>query len=196
MNNKHIKIIVTGDGSVGKTSMLLRYTDDKFQDNYEATVFDSYSVQVRVDNVTYTLDLTDTAGQEDYDAMRPLTYSSADIFLLCFESTNPDSLENLKNKWIPEKNEKNKDKPFIIVGTKVDLRDDESKVKALLQTTGKSPIYAADMEDMQSEFPGCIKILECSAKSATGVKEVFDEAVRHVILDRIMKERKRKCTIS
>lgn len=194
--SKHIKIIVTGDGSVGKTSMLLRYTDDKFMENYEATVFDSYSVQVRVDQITYTLDLTDTAGQEDYDAMRPLTYSSADVFLLCFDTLNPDSLENLKTKWIPEKDERNKDTPFIIVGTKTDLREDKSKVEALLNKTGKSPIQAVDLEGKESDYAGCIKIMECSAKSGIGVKQIFDEAVRYVILDRLKKERKKKCIIS
>lgn len=50
----------------------------------------------------YTLGLFDTAGQEDYDRLRPLSYPQTDVFLVCFSVTSPASFENVKEKWFPE----------------------------------------------------------------------------------------------
>ena len=75
--------------------------------------------------------LWDTAGQEDYDRLRPLSYPQTDAFVVCFAVISPKSLENTKSKWVPEIKHHCPGVPFILVGTKVDLLGDSEFVAAL-----------------------------------------------------------------
>ena len=69
-----------------------------------------------MDQTPYLLELVDTAGQEDYDRLRPLSYNNADIFLVCYSVVIPSSLTNVKEKWIPELKEHSSETPYILVG--------------------------------------------------------------------------------
>jgi len=188
-----IKIVVTGDGMVGKTSMLYRYTKDEFSEAHEATVFDSYSVQVQVDNVTWDLCFFDTAGQEDYDQLRPLTYGKADMFVLCYNCMRPEGIDNLKSKWLPEKDAHNKDSPYVVVGTKTDLRNDAQACKDLLSSSGKTPVHCEDVD--ATPFAGCKKIMECSAKTGDGVNDVFNQIIQAAVRAKIGGGKDKKCEI-
>ncbi|KAG5666582.1 hypothetical protein PVAND_014600 [Polypedilum vanderplanki] len=170
-----IKCVVVGDGAVGKTCLLISYTTNKFPSEYVPTVFDNYAVTVMIGNEPYTLGLFDTAGQEDYDRLRPLSYPQTDVFLVCFSVVSPSSFENVKEKWVPEIRHYGKKTPFILVGTQVDLREDINILDKLAKNKQK-PISTDQAERLGKELK-CAKYIECSALTQKGLKDVFDEAI-------------------
>uniref|UniRef100_A0A3Q2Q0E2 Uncharacterized protein n=1 Tax=Fundulus heteroclitus TaxID=8078 RepID=A0A3Q2Q0E2_FUNHE len=80
-------LVIVGDGSCGKTRLLIVFTTDKVPEVYVPTVFDNHVADIEVQ-----LALWDTAGQEDYDRLRPLSYPNTDVVLMCFSVDNRDSL--------------------------------------------------------------------------------------------------------
>ncbi|GAT24101.1 cell division control protein 42 [Aspergillus luchuensis] len=123
----------------------------------------------------YTLGLFDTAGQEDYDRLRPLSYPQTDVFLVCFSVTSPASFENVREKWFPEVHHHCPGVPCLIVGTQTDLRDDPA-VREKLSRQKMQPIRKEDGDRMAKEL-GAVKYVECSALTQYKLKDVFDEAI-------------------
>jgi Ras-related C3 botulinum toxin substrate 1 len=134
-----VKSVVVGDGAVGKTCLLISYTSGLFPMDYVPTIFDNYSKNHMVDGRIVNLGLWDTAGQEDYDRLRPLSYPDTDVFLMCFSIVNPTSFFNIKEKWYPEINHHCPGKPIILVGTQMDLRDN-TEVILTLKKSKQAPI--------------------------------------------------------
>ena len=189
---QNIKCVVVGDGAVGKTCLLISYTTNAFPEEYVPTVFDNYSANVMVDGKAINLGLWDTAGQEDYDRLRPLSYPSTDVFLVTYSIISPHSFDNVKSKWWPEIQHHAPGVPIVLVGTKSDLREDAGTISQL-ESQGLSMVTEAAAEGMRQEI-GAKKALVCSAMTQDGLKNVFDEAIR-AALDKPKPVKKGPCTI-
>jgi len=163
-----VKIMVVGDPSVGKTCMLISYTTNSFPGEYVPTVFDNYTANAIVEGHPINLGLWDTAGSEDYNTLRPLSYPGTDVFIICFNLVDMETFNNVKTKWHPEVQHHNPKTPFILVGTKLDLREkSDSSV-------------SSDLGEKLSKEIGASKYLECSALSQQNLPQVFEEAVKTV----------------
>lgn len=157
-----------------------------------------------VDGKPISLGLWDTAGQEDYDRLRPLSYPQTDVFLVCFSIVSPPSFDNVTAKvsgiileqyaglstyhmhqWFPEIDHHAPNVPIILVGTKLDLREDPATREALRQKR-MEPINWERANEVRKQI-GAVKYVECSALTQRGLKTVFDEAIRYVdVNDAIM----------
>jgi len=164
------KLVVVGDGGVGKTCLLIAYTTGAFPGEYIPTVFDIYNATVMVKGRRLNVGLWDTAGQEDYDRLRPLSYPQTDVFLICFDVADRHSFENVRTKWQPELAHHAPGVPFVVVGCKLDLRDEN---KAAVGTHEAVAL---------AEKLGAASYHECSAKTQTGVKHLFDSAHRVMLV--------------
>ncbi|CDY59407.1 BnaC01g42410D [Brassica napus] len=164
--SRFVKCVTVGDGAVGKTCLLISYTSNTFPTDYVPTVFDNFSANVVVNGATVNLGLWDTAGQEDYNRLRPLSYRGADVFILAFSLISKASYENVSKKWIPELKHYAPGVPIILVGSKLDLRDDKQ---------------------FFIDHPGAHLFT-----SNANVKAVFDAAIRVVLQPPKQKKKKSK----
>lgn len=187
-----VKCVIVGDGAVGKTCMLISYTTDRFPTEYVPTVFDNYQASIMVDKKPISLGLWDTAGQEDYDRLRPLSYPNTDVFLICYSTISKHSLENVSTKWKPELYRHCPHTPFIMVGTKIDIRNDEKLLKKNIK-----PIMIEEATIVKNKI-GAVGLIECSAKTQDNLKMVFDEAIKIALKNRremYKNHKKKKCII-
>ncbi|KAA0202479.1 hypothetical protein HAZT_HAZT005387 [Hyalella azteca] len=179
---------------------MISYTTNAFPGEYIPTVFDNYSANVMVDGKPINLGLWDTAGQEDYDRLRPLSYPQTDVFLICFSLVNPASFENVRAKWYPEVRHHCPSTPIILVGTKLDLRDDKDTLEKLkdkkLQPISYPQVKRVNFQGLSmAKEVGAVKYLECSALTQKGLKTVFDEAIRAVLCPVPRAKPKRRCVL-
>lgn len=172
----NVKCVVVGDGAVGKTCLLISFANDSFPEDYIPTVFDNFNANVSYEGRTVSLGLWDTAGQEEYDRLRPLSYPGTDVFLLCFSLVSPASYENIKSKWAKEIHHHAPNKPILLVGTKLDMREDKATVDKMLEKQ-ISPITTEQGKELKDLIKAEL-YMECSAKTQAGLKEVFEEAIK------------------
>ena len=137
------------------------------------------------------LALWDTAGQEDYDRLRPLSYPDTDVILMCFSIDSPDSLENIPEKWTPEVRHFCPNVPIILVGNKKDLRNDENTKRELMKMK-QEPVRPEEGRAMAEKI-NAYSYLECSAKTKEGVREVFETATRAALQTK--KKKKGGCIV-
>ncbi|XP_065920342.1 ras-related C3 botulinum toxin substrate 1-like isoform X2 [Dysidea avara] len=148
----NIKLVVVGDGS------------------------ENFCVNITVEDKSINLGLFDAAGQENYDKLRPLSYPQTDVCLMCFSLVDPNSFENIKELWHPEIRHHCPNTPVVLVGTKLDLKNDKETIETLKQNK-MTPISYSQGLELMNEI-GAVKYLECSALTQQGLGKVFDDAVR------------------
>ncbi|KAH8337739.1 hypothetical protein KR067_000731 [Drosophila pandora] len=204
------KLVIVGDGACGKTCLLIVFSKDQFPEVYVPTVFENYVADIEVDGKQVELALWDTAGQEDYDRLRPLSYPDTDVILMCFSVDSPDSLENIPEKWTPEVSRTRvsivflnltnnslqvkhfcPNVPIILVGNKKDLRNDPNTIRDLAKMK-QEPVKPQEGRAMAEKI-NAFAYLECSAKSKEGVRDVFETATRAAL--QVKKRKKTRCLL-
>ncbi|KAJ7220077.1 P-loop containing nucleoside triphosphate hydrolase protein [Mycena pura] len=172
-----IKLVVVGDGGVGKMSMLISYTSNSFPFDYLPSVFESYAATVNVGGTLYTFMIFDTMGQPEYDHLRPLSYPQTDVFLVCFSVNSPESFENVREKWFLEVNHHCPSVPCI---------DKLAKRRLQPMTTEQGRRLALELE--------AARYVECSALTQEGLKDIFDQVIV-AALEPPVDNRKRHCVV-
>lgn len=167
------KIVLVGDGACGKTCLLEVFRKDRFPEEYVPTVVDNFVKTVRFDtNKVVSLALWDTAGQENYDTIRPLSYRDTDLVLLCYTIENPKNFPNISEKWLMEIKNYCPTAGYFLVGLKRDLRYDDGVDEATLISEEDGKAMAAQIH--------AEKFIECSARTRENVDTVFIEAARYI----------------
>ncbi|MFX1296006.1 MAG: GTP-binding protein [Promethearchaeota archaeon] len=167
------KIIIVGDGGVGKTAISVRFAEGVFHEDYKMTIgvdFSIKSIDIPINGKTYRIKLQiwDTGGQERFSYTRPLYYKGASGGLIVFDLTNRKSFENL-NRWFVEVKDVCLSIPLILVGNKSDLPD--------------RAISLAECETIAKERN--ITYFESSAKSGQSIDSIFKNLGKTIIMKEI-----------
>lgn len=178
------KLVVVGAGGVGKSALTIQLIQNHFVDEYDPTIEDSYRKQVVIDGETCLLDILDTAGQEEYSAMRDQYMRTGEGFLLVFAVNNTKSFEDISLYREQIKRVKDADDiAMVLVGNKCDL---PARTVNTRQAAELAKNYG-------------IPFIETSAKTRMGVDDAFYTLVREIRKDRERKlkdkhkSKKRRC---
>ncbi|EEB13748.1 ral, putative [Pediculus humanus corporis] len=160
------KVIMVGSGGVGKSALTLQFMYDEFVEDYEPTKADSYRKKVVLDAENVQIDILDTAGQEDYAAIRDNYFRSGEGFLFVFSITEEDSFQatqDFREQILRVKNEESI--PFLLVGNKCDLED-------------KRKVSYAEAKNRADQWG--VPYVETSAKTRENVDKVFFDLMREI----------------
>lgn len=160
------KVIMVGSGGVGKSALTLQFMYDEFVEDYEPTKADSYRKKILLDGEEVQIDILDTAGQEDYAAIRDNYFRSGEGFLCIFSITEDESFQatqEFREQILRVKNDDNI--PFLLVGNKCDL---EEKRKVTFQ------------EGLDRANKWGVPYVETSAKTREHVDKVFYDLMREI----------------
>lgn len=160
------KVIMVGSGGVGKSALTLQFMYDEFVEDYEPTKADSYRKKVVLDGEEVQIDILDTAGQEDYAAIRDNYFRSGEGFLCVFSITEAESFQataEFREQILRVKSDENI--PFLLVGNKADLEE-------------KRQVSLADAQARARQWN--IPYVETSAKTRANVDKVFFDLMREI----------------
>ncbi|QLQ82202.1 hypothetical protein HG537_0G04570 [Torulaspora globosa] len=169
-----LKVIILGDSGVGKTSLMHRYVNDKYSQQYKATIgadFLTKEVVVDDDKVA-TMQVWDTAGQERFQSLGVAFYRGADCCVLVYDVTNGKSFENIKSwrdEFLVNANVSSPETfPFIILGNKVDVEE------------SKKVVSTKSAQELAKSL-GNVPLFFTSAKNAINVDIAFEEIGRSAL---------------
>lgn len=166
-NAYNFKVVLLGEGCVGKTSLVLRYVEDKFNAKHITTLQASFlNKKINVDGKAVRISIWDTAGQEKFHALGPIYYRSSNGAILVYDITDEDSFQKVKN-WIKELRKMlGADIVLAIVGNKIDLQKDRN--------------VSQEMAESYAQSVGAT-LFETSAKNNVGVEDVFLSLTQQMI---------------
>ena len=167
-SNINFKILLLGDATVGKTSLIQRYINNEYSQTYITTIgIDKNRKTLNVNNVQVRLVIWDTAGQEKFRALNKQFYKGTDCVILTFDLNNKQTIINI-NYWIGQLYQENKieNLGIVLVGTKKDLLNDGKDNK----------VEKSEIDDAIERYK--IKYFETSSKTGENVKEVFNYLIK------------------
>ncbi|XP_064088931.1 ras-related protein Rab-21-like isoform X1 [Macrobrachium nipponense] len=178
----NFKIVLLGEGCVGKTSLVLRYVEDKFNDRHITTLQASFlTKRVNISGKRVNLAIWDTAGQERFHALGPIYYRESHGAILVYDITDEDSFQKVKN-WVRElRRMLGNDICLVIAGNKLDLQKDRHVL--LEEAEG----YAQEV--------GAFHV-QTSAKENKGVEELFIELTRRMLESAVANDQQRVNALS
>lgn len=138
-------------------------------------MFDNYYKDITFKGVNASMGLWDTAGQEEYDRLRVLSYNDTDLVIVTFSIADPDSFDNVSSKWIPEIKYHMKDSFIFLVGCKLDLRKDPITLNRL-SNKNQVPITTSQGKRKAREI-GADSYIELSALTGTNIENLFDQVL-------------------
>jgi Ras family protein A len=187
------KLVIVGDAFCGKSFLLIRGSQGKCLDMnvYVPTLFETYVMDVVVDGKEVELALWDTSGYEDNDRYRLRSYPDTDVVVIVFSFDNPDSLETVEWKWLPELDQYCPGCPLVLVGCKADLQDDATTIAELKKRREQGPVTDHEARFLAAKI-GAAAYLSCSAKTGFNVMNVFEVATHHALLTKHMLTQKRE----
>lgn len=160
------KLVIVGGGGVGKSAITLQFIQSYFAPDYDPTIEDSYTKQCVIDDIPAKLDILDTAGQEEFSAMREQYMRSGEGFLLVFSITERASFDEIHKFHRQILRVKDRDEfPMLMVGNKLDL-------------DGQRTVWQEEAQQLSRNLR--IPYIECSAKLRVNVDNAFYELVRVV----------------
>lgn len=160
------KLVIVGGGGVGKSALTIQFIQNHFIDEYDPTIEDSYRKQVTIDGETCLLDILDTAGQEEYSAMRDQYMRTGQGFVLVYSITSRSTFEELQKFHSQILRVKDMDRvPMMLVGNKADLESDRQ-------------VTTMEGSDLAKSF-SC-PFHEASALSRLNVDETFFKCVKEI----------------
>merc|ERR1719433_540080 len=166
-DNAH-KVVILGSGAVGKSALAIRFVSDRFIDDYDPTIEDTYRKQYEIDGKTSVLDILDTAGQDEFASMQEHWIQEGSGFLLVYSIVKKQTLNELKELRKKILQIKETWPPVVLAGNKVDLRDDKENTQVTKQ----------EGEELAKEWN--VPFLETSAKTKINDSECFIEVVREI----------------
>ncbi|CDK25147.1 unnamed protein product [Kuraishia capsulata CBS 1993] len=171
-----LKVVVVGDGGCGKTSLLVSYCMNRFPTEYEPTIFENYRAYFEGpgDDITQVF-FWDTAGQEEYSRLRPLSYQGADLMVICFSVNSKVTLSNVVHTWYPEIKNYCENVPIVLVGLKSDLYE---------QITDPATFVERGAAIEVAKEIGALAYAECSARTMHNVHNVFDIALSIAVAEK------------
>ncbi|NHI91684.1 MAG: GTP-binding protein [Candidatus Lokiarchaeota archaeon] len=171
------KIVVLGDGFVGKTGITVRFCEGQFKEEYKMTIGVNFgSKKIKYNDKSYALQLWDIAGQQRFKLFRTQYYNGAVAVILVYDVTNKLTFKDLPN-WISEFQEKMGSKPVIVVGNKVDLPESGE-----IDPRTKQPYTKEVSSEEGKEFAESINatFFETSAKTNLNIDNLFIQTINAI----------------
>lgn len=177
--DKQYKLVVVGGGGVGKSALTIQFIQSHFVSDYDPTIEDSYRKQCVIDERVAHLDILDTAGQEEFSAMREQYMRNGEGFLLVFSVTDRASFQEIQTTFHPQilRVKDRSEFPMILVGNKSDLEQERT-------------VSTSEGQELASSYK--IQYIETSAKQKTNVDQAFHDLVRAIRKFYIQQEEQQK----